>query len=73
MSWRTMKLVLEIEQEEDGRWLAEITDLPGVMAYGQTPEEARAKTQALALRVIADRLEHGEESADLQSISFSAA
>ena len=68
-----MKLVLEIEQENDGRWLAEVIDLPGVMAYGQTTEEAKAKAQALALRVIADRLEHGEESPDLQSISFSAA
>ncbi|NCO66896.1 MAG: HicB family protein [Candidatus Aquicultor secundus] len=68
-----MRLVLEIEQEADGRWLAEIADLPGVMAYGQTPDEAKARAQALALRVIADRLEHGEESPDLQSISFTAA
>ena len=68
-----MKLVLEIEQEIDGRWLAEIADLPGVMAYGQTADEAKAKAQALALRVIADRLEHGEESPDLQNISFAAA
>ncbi|PIY40946.1 type II toxin-antitoxin system HicB family antitoxin [Candidatus Aquicultor secundus] len=65
--------MLEIEQEADGRWLAEIADLPGVMAYGQTPDEAKARAQALALRVIADRLEHGEESPDLQSISFTAA
>jgi len=68
-----MKLVLEVEQETDGRWLAEIAELPGVMAYGQTPDEAKAKAQALALRVIADRLEHGEESPDLQNISFAAA
>lgn len=68
-----MILVLEIEQENDGRWLAEIADLPGVMAYGQTADEAKARAQALALRVIADRLEHGEESPDLQSISFAAA
>lgn len=68
-----MRLVLEVEQEIDGRWLAEIADLPGVMAYGQTPSEAKAKAQALALRVIADRLEHGEESPDLQNISFAAA
>lgn len=68
-----MKLVLEVEQETDGRWLAEIADLPGVMAYGQTQNEAKAKAQALALRVIADRLEHGEESPDLQNISFAAA
>ncbi len=48
-----MRLIVEIEQETDGRWLAEIVDLPGVMAYGRTPDEARARTQALALRVIA--------------------
>jgi predicted RNase H-like HicB family nuclease len=53
-------LRIEIEQEEDGRWLAEIPALPGVMAYGSTEAEARAKTEALALRVIADRIEHGE-------------
>lgn len=68
-----MILMVEIEQETDGRWLGEIVDLPGVMAYGQTLNEARARTQALALRVIADRLEHGEENPDLQSISFAAA
>lgn len=68
-----MKLVLQIEQEIDGRWLAEIAELPGVMAYGQTPDEAKARAQALALRVIADRLEHGEESPDLQNITFAAA
>ena len=64
---------VEIEQEEDGRWIAEVLDLPGVLAYGQTPEEARSKVQALALRVIAERLEHGEAGPDLLSISFSAA
>ena len=55
-----MPLPIEIEQEQDGRWIAEIPDLPGVMAYGPTPEEAVAKAQALALRVLADRVEHGE-------------
>lgn len=50
---------IEIEREEDGRWLTEIADLPGVMAYGQT--QAEAKVKALALRIMADRLEHGEE------------
>jgi predicted RNase H-like HicB family nuclease len=64
---------VEIEQEEDGRWIAEVMDLPGVLAYGKTPEEARAKVQALALRVIADRLEHGEAGPDLVSISFATA
>jgi predicted RNase H-like HicB family nuclease len=66
-------LTIELEQESDGRWLAEIAALPGVLAYGQTPNEATARAQALALRVIADRLEHGEESAELKSISFAAA
>jgi len=55
-----MKFRLEIEQEEDGRWLAEVVDLPGVLAYGNSPDEAKAKVQALALHVVADRLEHGE-------------
>jgi predicted RNase H-like HicB family nuclease len=48
---------IEVEQEEDGRWLAEIPELPGVMLYGSTPEEAKAKVQALALRVIAKGIE----------------
>ena len=56
-----MNYQVEIEREEDGRWLCEITDLPGVMAYGDSRDEALAKTKALALRVLADRLEHGEE------------
>ena len=56
---RHMKFRVEIEQEEDGRWIAEVVDLPGVLTYGTTPDEAKAKVQALALRVVADRLEHG--------------
>lgn len=68
-----MTLKIEVEREIDGRWIAEIIDLPGVLAYGQTPEQARARVQALALRVVADRLEHGEEGPDLLSISFAAA
>jgi predicted RNase H-like HicB family nuclease len=51
---------IEIEQEDDGRWLSEIPDLPGVMVYGPTRDEAVARVKALALRVLADRLEHGE-------------
>jgi predicted RNase H-like HicB family nuclease len=70
---RDMKFRVEIEQEEDGRWIAEVVDLPGVLAYGNTSEEAQAKVQALALRVVADRLEHGEAGTDLVSISFAAA
>jgi predicted RNase H-like HicB family nuclease len=66
-------LSIEIEKEEDGRWIAEIGGLPGVMAYGTSIEEARAKAQALALRVVADRLEHGEAGTDFLSISFKAA
>jgi predicted RNase H-like HicB family nuclease len=68
-----MVFKVEIEQEKDGRWIAEVIELPGVLAYGRTPEEARAKVQALALRVVADRLEHGETGPDLVSISFAAA
>jgi len=54
-----MKFTIECEQEEDGRWLAEVVELPGVLAYGQTPEEAMSRVQALGLRVLADRIEHG--------------
>ena len=50
-------LRIEIEQEDDGRWIAEIPALPGVMAYGVSQDEARAKVEALALRTLADRLE----------------
>ena len=66
-------LKVEVEQENDGRWLAEVVDLPGVLAYGETQQEALARVQALALRVIAERLEHGETAPDLLSISFNAA
>ena len=68
-----MNFVVEIEQETDGRWIAEVIELAGVLAYGQTPDEARAKAQALALRVLADRLEHGEIAPDLLSVTFAAA
>ncbi|MCX7048197.1 MAG: type II toxin-antitoxin system HicB family antitoxin [Candidatus Sumerlaeota bacterium] len=50
---------IEIEKEEDGRWIAEIPDLPGAMSYGATRREAVARFESLALRVIADRLDHG--------------
>jgi len=56
----TMSYHVDIEQEEDGRFLAEVIDLPGVMAYGVSADEALAHVQALALRVLADRLEHDE-------------
>ncbi len=64
---------IEVEQEEDGRWIAEVVDLPGVMAYGSTSAEAIMRAKVLALRVIADRLEHGEQTPDLDTISFAAA
>ena len=53
-------LRIEIEREEDGRWIGEVPELPGVLAYGSTEAEAQVKTTALALRVIADRIENGE-------------
>jgi predicted RNase H-like HicB family nuclease len=66
-----MQLVLEVEQETDGRWLAEVVDLPGVLVYGETPDAAAAAAKALSLRVLADRIEHGELApADLDSVSF---
>ena len=54
------KFVVELEQESDGRWIAEVVALPGVLAYGDTREKALAKAEVLALRVLADRLENGE-------------
>ena len=68
-----MDFLIEIEREEDGRWIAEVMGLPGVLTYGKTREEAVAKVQALALHVLADRLEHGEAAPELVSISFKAA
>ena len=59
---------IEIERESDGRWIAEIPDLPGVMAYGDSQADAVAKVEALALRVIADRLEHGEGIPELDEL-----
>ena len=59
---------IELEREQDGRWLTEIPVLPGVMAYGQTREEALSKVKALALRVMADRLEHGEAIPELVDV-----
>jgi predicted RNase H-like HicB family nuclease len=55
-----MNLRIELEQEDDGRWIAEAPDLPGVMVYSQTKDEAVQRVKALALRVLADRLDHGE-------------
>ena len=65
--------VVLIDREVDGRWIAEVPDLAGVLTYGATREEAVAHVQALALRVIADRLEHNEAPADLLTVTFRAA
>lgn len=67
-----MTYIIQTEQEVDGRWMADISMLPGVLAYGQTKEEAIAKAEALAMRVVAERIEQGE--APTQSVvAFRAA
>lgn len=68
-----MTFTIELEQETDGRWIAEVSELRGVLVYGQTRQEAIARVQALALRTLADRLEHGEGAPDLVNVSFNAA
>ena len=68
-----MTFRVEVEQEADGRWIAEIVELSGAMTYGATRDEAVSKVQALALRVVADRLEHGEEGPSLLNFDFRAA
>jgi predicted RNase H-like HicB family nuclease len=70
---KVVKFRVEIEREDDGRWIAEVPELPGVLAHGTSASEAQAKVQALALRVMADRLEPGEAGPDLLDISFNAA
>jgi len=68
-----MRFTVETEQEDDGRWIAEIAELPGVLKYGETRDEAIALAEALALRVVADRIENGEQPTEPISISFAAA
>jgi predicted RNase H-like HicB family nuclease len=69
-----MTLTIELDREADGRWIAEVPDLPGVMCYGATRAQALANVQALAFRVLADRLEHGEgEPNDVMTLAFVAA
>lgn len=68
-----MKFTIEHEREEDGRWLAEVPELAGVLAYGATSDEAMAKAEVLALRVLADRLEHNETGPQPISIAIAAA
>ncbi len=73
LRWYPMTFTIELECESDGRWIAEVPDLSGVLAYGQTRDEAVARVQALALRVIAERLEHAEAPAELLNVTFQAA
>jgi predicted RNase H-like HicB family nuclease len=68
-----MRFKVEFDREEDGRWIAEVPELPGVLAYGASQLEAQARVKALALRVVADQLEHGEAEAGLGDITFHAA
>jgi predicted RNase H-like HicB family nuclease len=68
-----MTFRIEVEQETDGRWIAEVLELPGAMAYGATRDDAIARAKALALRALAERLEHGEAGPDLADITFRAA
>ncbi len=68
-----MVFSVEIEREDDGRWLAEVPNLAGVMCYGADRDEAVARVQALALRVIAERLEHREAPAEFLNVTFHAA
>jgi predicted RNase H-like HicB family nuclease len=68
-----MKYTLEVEQEGDGRWLAEVVELPGVLAYGETQGKAVDGARALALRVLADRIDHGESTPQSFDFAVSAA
>jgi predicted RNase H-like HicB family nuclease len=69
----SVAFTIELDRETDGRWIAEVVELPGVLAYGASEDDAIARVQALALRVVADRLEHDEASRDFLNISFAAA
>ena len=64
---------IETEREDDGRWIAEVVEIAGAMAYGSTREQAVAKAQAIALRITADRVEHGELGPEFVHVSFQAA
>ncbi|HWD00453.1 MAG TPA: hypothetical protein VG456_27035 [Candidatus Sulfopaludibacter sp.] len=68
-----MKLTIRLLREADGRWIADVVELPGVIAYGATTEEAALKAKALALRVIAEEIEHGEMKSDSNLVQFSIA
>ncbi len=62
------EFTVEVEREDDGRWIGEVTDLAGVLAYGSTHDEAVAKAKALAFRVLADRIEHGEDIPEIRGV-----
>jgi predicted RNase H-like HicB family nuclease len=68
-----VQLIVELEREEDGRWIADVAGLPGVLVYGATRDEAISRVQVLALRVLADRLEHSEAAPELLEVTFRAA
>jgi predicted RNase H-like HicB family nuclease len=65
-----VNLSIELDREDDGRWIAEALELPGVMAYGETREEAISNTERLAIEVIADRIKHGEMLPSALNVSF---
>jgi predicted RNase H-like HicB family nuclease len=65
-----VKLTVELDREDDGRWIAEILELPGVMCYGQTRDEAISNAERLAIEVIADRIAHGELPSSSLGVSF---
>lgn len=64
---------IETEQEDDGRWIAEILEIPGALVYGENQQQAVAQVQALALRVVADKIDHGEIDLGLATLTFVAA
>ncbi|HYA18960.1 MAG TPA: type II toxin-antitoxin system HicB family antitoxin [Bryobacteraceae bacterium] len=68
-----MQLTIRLLREEDGRWIGDVPELPGVSVYGATPEEAEKKAKALALRVIAEEIEHGELAPIADHLQFSVA
>ena len=68
---RSVNLTIELDREDDGRWIAEVLELPGVMRYGQTRDEAISNTERLAIEVIADRIAHGELPSSALGVSFS--
>ena len=68
----TPKLIIELEREDDGRWIAEVPSLPGVLVYGESREDALARVEVLALRVLADRLEHGDAVPELSGLFHAA-